>query len=141
MKKKWLSLILNLSGVIYRQKEKIKETSPLETIGRAVALAFLECVLLVISLPTYFFVSSNKASIYHSENEAEKYHLRRRTTLTILLILLWILLLKFSISGLTEPGSAETSSFIVQLDWLTITLAALIVATTVALIRGGTKKE
>ena len=166
MKKQWLGLMLNLSGRIYRQKQRAIEAKSFETIWRSLYIVLLELALMVISLPTYLFVSGNKASVHHPENEAAKYHLRRNVTLTLLFVLLWALLLKFSIFSIVNPdriGREELRfgeeivlneegypavlvediedemlepGVLGQIDWLTATLVFLILITAFALIRG-----
>lgn len=95
MKNAWLTYILHFSSYIYRAKNDILKAGVLRTTYLAFYIILLEFLLFLLSLPTYFVFSSKGLDhVKGYSDEVRKYRLQRKVTLTVILSILGILLVK-----------------------------------------------
>lgn len=112
MRKRWLNLILRLSTLIHFEKQKILEAGIGKTIAMGIVIMFLELVLLLVSFPTYFFITFDRVQTSKTKirQEIQRYRLRRKITLLALLIGLGIWLIKILILGFIAFYTSEVYS-------------------------------
>ena len=88
----WLNLILRFSSQIHKRKESLMTAGIIKTIFLSIYIIFLELVLFIISLPSYFFMTPKKMKQL-PKNEAHVYTLRRKLSLGLFffVVLLFII--------------------------------------------------
>lgn len=95
MRQAWLNSILHLSSHIYKQKSEILGAGLLMSLFLSFYIIFLELLLFIFSLPTYFLFSSKSVGLVKGyDAEVNKYRLQRKVTLTVILSVAGIFLLK-----------------------------------------------
>jgi hypothetical protein len=98
MLKKWINFIVHLTNKIFRLKAKMAYTNIILTIVYSIILIGLEVVLTIISLPLYTFLKPTIVEEQSSKIISEGYSLRRKLTITALLVLAGAVLLKATIA-------------------------------------------
>ncbi len=102
MKQKWLNVLLRLSGVISKYKNKLATASGAGIIAIGLWVLILECANFVVSLPTYFFISPKDFS--NKNDEIAAYRLRRKVSLSVIGTIVLAVLLKVGVAALITAG-------------------------------------
>lgn len=98
MRQKWLNLILHLTSKIHNTKQKLVMCTLSRAIGVALQIIFLELLLLIISLPSYFFIKEDFTLFKgHGEKVIVNYRMRRKFIVSVVIIIGFLLLVAFTI--------------------------------------------
>jgi hypothetical protein len=102
LKQKWLNFILNFTHKIYLHKIRFIERVGYQNFFLAFWILILEILLALISLPSYLFVRKIPLNLFakKDQNLADSYKLRKKITLSVVLLFLLGWVLKFAIVGL-----------------------------------------
>jgi hypothetical protein len=98
MLKKWINFIVHLTNKIFRLKAKMAYTNIILTIVYSIILIGLEALMAIISLPLYLFLKPTIVEEHSSKVMSEGYSLRRKLTITALLVLVVAVFLKAAIA-------------------------------------------
>jgi len=88
MRKQWTNFILHASALIHKKKSDLLVSHGIRTVYQLIVIVFLELWLAVISLPLYINIAN--------EIDGHGYRIRRVITLSTLLLILFIWLIKIS---------------------------------------------
>ena len=94
MKQNWLNLVLHLTSRIQKQKQEIIISGVVKTTFLAIYIILLELVLLIVSVPTYFFIKPDSIKGEKSHDKAAtSYKLRRKITISAIIVVLGLWLI------------------------------------------------
>ncbi len=96
MKTRWITLILHLTSLIQKAKQKLFITTSYKSIFILVEIVFLEIILFFVSIPLYFVQNTTK------DTGTKQYRTRRVITLSVLIGIgcLWLIKLIIGLVGL-----------------------------------------
>jgi|GEM_PF-1389547 len=109
----WLNSILYLTGKIHWYKEEMLNAGVLRTLRLALSIFAFEVTVLIVALPTYFFVTLKKEKLGTESNSMDMYRVRKRFTLTGLGFFAIFLSVYFIITGgvlLSNPQHIQAIS-------------------------------